>query len=49
LFANVNLARLADRAKDPVAARRYFTVVKDKADRKSEQYKEATNWLKKNK
>jgi hypothetical protein len=47
LFANVNLARLADRAKDPVAARRYYTVVKDKADRKSEQYKEANNWLKK--
>jgi hypothetical protein len=47
LFSNVNLARLADRDKDYAAGRRYYTVVKDKADHKSEQYKEAKDWLKK--
>jgi hypothetical protein len=49
LFANANLARLAVKDKDLVAARRYYTVVADKADHKSDQYKEAKLWLKKNK
>ena len=49
LFANANLARLADKEKELDTARRYYTVVRDIADRKSEQYKEATVWLKKNK
>ena len=48
LFANVNLARIADKEKDVAAARRYFAVVADKAEHKSEQYKEAKAWLKKN-
>jgi len=48
LFANINLARIADKEKDVAAARRYFGVVADKAERKSEQYKEARTWLKKN-
>ena len=48
LFANVNLARLAVREKDAMAAKRYYAVIFDKADRKSEQYKEAKAWLKKN-
>jgi len=48
LFSNVNLARIADKEKDLKAAMRYFAVVLDKADRKSEQYKEAKAWLKKN-
>ncbi|GAA4370463.1 hypothetical protein GCM10023185_44940 [Hymenobacter saemangeumensis] len=47
LFANVNLARLADRAKDLAASRRYYEVVRDKAEHKSEQYREAKDWLKK--
>ena len=49
LFANANLARLADKGRELATARRYYTVVKDIADRKSEQYKEASAWLKKNK
>ena len=48
LFANANLARIAVKEKDSGNARRYFIVVADKADRKSEQYKEAKAWLKKN-
>jgi hypothetical protein len=48
LFANVNLARMADKEKDTTAARRYYNVVKDKADHKSEQYREAKAYLKKN-
>jgi len=48
LFANAALGRMADQAKDPVAARRYYQVVADKADRKSDQYKEAKTWLQKN-
>jgi len=47
LFANVNLARLADRNRDLTAARRYYQVVLDKSERKSDQYKEAKDWLKK--
>ena len=48
LFANTNLARIAAREKDVVTARRYYTVVADKADRKSEQAREAKAYLKKN-
>ena len=48
LFANVNLARIAVKDKDAPAAKRYYTEVADKADHKSEQYKEAKAWLKKN-
>ena len=48
LFANVNLARLAVKDKDVTGAKRYFAVVIDKADHKSEQYKEAKTWLRKN-
>ncbi len=47
LFANVNLARMAVKDKDVTAAKRYYNVVADKADRKSEQYKEAKAYLKK--
>jgi hypothetical protein len=47
LFSNANLARMADRDRDLVAARRYYEVVADKADHKSDQYKEAKAWLKK--
>ena len=49
LFANANLARLAVKDNDKAAAARYYNVVYDKADRKSEQYKEAKTWLSKNK
>ena len=48
LFANMNLARLAVKDKDLTAAKRYYAVVIDKADRKSEQYKEAKTWMNKN-
>ena len=48
LFANAALGRLADKEKDPTTARRYFQAVADKADHKSDQYKEAKTWLKKN-
>jgi hypothetical protein len=48
LFANANLARMADRDHNLEAARRYYEVVADKADRKSDQAKEAKAWLKKN-
>ena len=40
---------MAVRAKENAAAKRYYTVIVDKADRKSEQHKEAKAWLKKNK
>ena len=46
LFSNANLARLAVQEKDAVAARRYYTVLLDKADHKSEQYREAKKYLK---
>ena len=49
LFANVNLARLAARDRDRVAARRYYTVLLDQADHNSVEYKEAKAWLKQNK
>lgn len=48
LFANTNLARIAVREKDITSARRYYTVVADKAERKSEQAREAKAFLKKN-
>ncbi len=47
LFANANLARLAVKEKDSAAAKRYYTVVAEKADHKSEQYKEAKVYLRK--
>lgn len=47
LFANTNLARIAAREKDLPAARRYYEVVADKAERKSEQAREAKAFLKK--
>ncbi len=46
VFANLALARLADRGKDVTAARRYYGVVLDKSDHDSEQYKEAKAYLK---
>ncbi|MDQ2770018.1 MAG: tol-pal system protein YbgF, partial [Bacteroidota bacterium] len=48
LFANFNLARIALKEKDLAGAQRYYEVVADKAARKSDQYKEAKTWLKKN-
>ena len=48
LFANINLARMAVKTKDNAAAKRYYNVILDKADRKSEQHKEARVWFKKN-
>jgi hypothetical protein len=49
LHANYNLARMAEREKDLGAARRYYTVVHAIADHKSNQYREAKAFLKKNK
>ncbi|NVO32112.1 tetratricopeptide repeat protein [Hymenobacter lapidiphilus] len=46
VFANLALARLATDAKDGRAARRYYAVVLEKSDRKSDQYKEARGYLK---
>ena len=48
LHANYNLARIAEREKDLGTARRYYAVVQDIADKKSDQYKEAKVFLKKN-
>ena len=48
LFSNFNLARIAAKEKNLAAAQRYYEVVADKAARKSDQYKEAKLWLKKN-
>ena len=47
LFANTNLARIAVREKDLDSAQHYYTVVADKAERKSEQAREAKSFLKK--
>jgi hypothetical protein len=47
LFANTNLARIAVREKDLSAARRYYEVVADKSERKSEQAREAKTFLRK--
>lgn len=49
LHANYNLAKIAEKAKDVPAARRYYTIVRDIADSKSQQHKEAKTFLKKNK
>ncbi|KUG09884.1 tol-pal system protein YbgF [Solirubrum puertoriconensis] len=49
LYSNLNLARIADKAKDVKTAARYYDVVRTKADHKSEQYREAKAYLKKNK
>jgi len=49
IFANNYLGKIAEGEHDAAAARRYYKVVVDKADRKSDQYKEAKAWLKKNK
>ena len=46
LFANTNLARIHAREKDTESARRYYSVVAEKADRKSEQAREAKAFLK---
>jgi hypothetical protein len=45
LHANAGLARLANREKDIKAARRYYNVVMDKADKQSPEYAEARNYL----
>ena len=49
IYANTNLARLADEAKDEPTARRYYETVADHAGRKTEQRREAKEWLKKHK
>ncbi|ALD21548.1 tetratricopeptide repeat protein [Hymenobacter sp. DG25A] len=49
LYANLNLARMAAKEKDKQTARRYYDIVKEKSERKSEQYREAKEYLKKNK
>ncbi|SDY10854.1 tetratricopeptide repeat protein [Hymenobacter psychrophilus] len=45
VFSNLALARLAADAKETVTARRYYAVVLDKSNRKSDQYKEAREYL----
>lgn len=47
IYANLNLGRIYDKEKQYDLARKYFTVVKDAADKKSESYKEARAYLKK--
>jgi hypothetical protein len=49
LHSNYNLARIADKEKDKAAARRYYIIVQDIADKKSAAYREAKAYLKKNK
>ncbi|GAA4018331.1 hypothetical protein GCM10022408_35110 [Hymenobacter fastidiosus] len=49
VYAHFNLARIADKEKDLKNAVRYYAVVQDKADKKSEYYREAKAYLKKNK
>jgi len=49
IYSHINLARMADKAKDIAAAKKYYTVVADKASHKSEQYREAKAYLKKHK
>jgi hypothetical protein len=46
LYANLNLARMADKDNDIKTARRYYEEVLDIADRKSANHKEAQNYLK---
>ncbi|WP_303312074.1 tol-pal system protein YbgF [Hymenobacter sp. BT730] len=47
LYANLNLARLAEKEKDTQTARRYYDIVREKSERRSEQYREAKEYLKK--
>jgi hypothetical protein len=47
LHANYNLARIAEKEKDLGTARRYYAVVQDIADKKSDQYRESKAFLKK--
>lgn len=49
LHANYNLARIAEKERDLGTARRYYAVVRDIADSKSDQSREAKAFLKKNK
>jgi len=49
IYANINMARMADKGKDLPTAKRYYQAVVDKASHKSEQYREAKAYLKKNK
>ena len=49
VYANFNLARIAAKTPNVAAARRYYEIVRDKADHKSDQYREAKAYLKKNK
>ncbi|UOR03936.1 tol-pal system protein YbgF [Hymenobacter aerilatus] len=49
IYSHINLARMADKAKDVTAAKKYYGVVVDKASRKSDQYREAKAYLKKHK
>jgi hypothetical protein len=49
VLANQHLARLAADRRDVAAARRYYAVVQDKADRKSSEYREAKEYLKQHK
>lgn len=46
LYANLNLAKIAAGEKNIPAARRYYQVVLDKAERNSMQYQEAKEYLK---
>jgi tetratricopeptide (TPR) repeat protein len=46
LYANLALARMAEKEKDRPVATRYYTVVRDKSERNSEQYNEAKAYLK---
>lgn len=47
LHANYNLARIAEKEKDLGTARRYYAVVQNIADKKSDQYRESKAFLKK--
>jgi hypothetical protein len=49
VYSHFNLARIADKEKNVKAAIRYYSVVQDKAEKKSEYYREARAYLKKNK
>ncbi|MBW3127578.1 tol-pal system protein YbgF [Hymenobacter profundi] len=49
IYSHINLARMADKAKDIAAAKKHYTVVEDKASHKSDQYREAKAYLKKHK
>ncbi|MBC6988310.1 MULTISPECIES: tol-pal system protein YbgF [Hymenobacter] len=46
LYANRELARIADQQEDPKTAIRYYKEVLDKADRKSESFREAKAYIK---